>query len=120
MTSIIEEPRDSPNAGEKKGEVKLPSETLAAFGGEELRARVSYEKYALRDQHGVQVEKVPDELWRRVARELALPEKNEEARKEWTAKFYWLLQEYRFVPGGRVLFGAGQSRKSTLLNCYFF
>ena len=120
MTSIIEEQRDSPNAGGKKGEVKIPSETLAAFGGDELRARVFYEKYALRDQHGVQVEKLPDELWRRVARELALPEKTEEARKEWTTKFHWLLQDYRFVPGGRVMFGAGQSRKSTLLNCYFF
>ncbi|MBI3859696.1 MAG: hypothetical protein HY296_05585 [Thaumarchaeota archaeon] len=117
MTSIVEQPRDSPNVGGPKGEVKLPSETLAAFGGDELRARVFYEKYALRDQHGLQVEKVPDDLWRRVAKELAIPEKDDEKRKEWTAKFYWLLQDYRFVPGGRILFGAGQPRKSTLLNC---
>jgi ribonucleoside-diphosphate reductase alpha chain len=121
MTSIVEEPRDSPNAGEpKRGEVRIPPETLAAFGGDELRARVFYEKYALRDQQGVQVEKVPDDMWRRVAKELASPERDEERRKEWTAKFHWLLQDYRFVPGGRVLFGAGQVRKSTLLNCYFF
>ncbi len=121
MTSIVEEPRDSPNAGEQKGgEVKIPSETLAAFGGDELRARVFYEKYALRDQQGRQVEKVPDDLWRRVAKELASPERDEERRREWTAKFQWLLQDYRFVPGGRILFGAGQTRKSTLLNCYFF
>ena len=121
MTSIVEDPRDSPNVGEQtKGEVKLPTETLAAFGGDELRARVFYEKYALRDSQGRQVEKVPDDLWRRVAKELALPEPDEERKKEWTSKFYWLLQDYRFVPGGRILFGAGQSRKSTLLNCYFF
>ncbi len=118
MTSTVEEPRDSPNVGEQnKGEVKLPSETLAAFGGDELRSRVFYEKYALRDAQGRQVEKVPDDLWRRVAKELASAEQNEEKRKEWTAKFHWLLQDYRFVPGGRILFGAGQSRKSTLLNC---
>ena len=85
-----------------------------------MRARVFYEKYALRDAQGRQVEKVPDDLWRRVAKELAIPEKDEEKRKEWTSKFYWLLQDYRFVPGGRILFGAGQPRKSTLLNCYFF
>jgi ribonucleoside-diphosphate reductase alpha chain len=121
MTSIVEEPRDSPDAGEQnRGEVRIPSETLAAFGGDELRARVFYEKYALRDQHGRQVEKVPDDMWRRVAKELASPEKDEEKRKEWTAKFHWLLQDYRFVPGGRILFGAGQTRRSTLLNCYFF
>ena len=120
MTSIIEEPRDSLNAGEQNKEVRLPEETLAAFGGDELRARVFYEKYALRDAQGKQVEKVPSDLWRRVARELAAPERDEEKKKEWASKFYWLLEDYRLVPGGRILFGAGQPRKSTLLNCYFF
>jgi ribonucleoside-diphosphate reductase alpha chain len=121
MTSIVENPRDSPDAGDQtKGEVKLPAETLAAFGGDELRARVFYEKYALRDTDGRQIEKLPEDMWRRVAKELASPEKDDEKRKEWASKFYWLLQDSRFVPGGRVLFGAGQSRKSTLLNCYFF
>jgi len=118
MTSIVEQPRDSPDVGElTKGEVKLPDETLAAFGGDELRARVFYEKYALRDADGRQTEKRPSDLWHRVARELASPEEGEEQRKEWAAKFYWLLENYRFVPGGRILFGAGQTRKSTLLNC---
>ncbi|MDE1852268.1 MAG: adenosylcobalamin-dependent ribonucleoside-diphosphate reductase [Thaumarchaeota archaeon] len=118
MTSIVEQPRDSPDAGEEtKGEVKIPVETLTAFGGDELRARVFYEKYALRDSDGKPTEKIPQDMWRRVARELALPEKDEEKRKEWASKFYWLLENWRFVPGGRVLFGAGQSRKSTLLNC---
>ncbi len=121
MTSIVEQPRDSPDvAGQTTGEVKLPSETLAAFGGDELRARVFYEKYALRDAKGVQIEKLPEDMWRRVARELASAEKDDEKQKEWATKFYWLLQDFRFVPGGRVLFGAGQARKSTLLNCYFF
>ena len=120
MTSIVEQPRDSPDAGEPTKEVKLPAETLAAFGGDELRARVFYEKYALRDADGRQTEKLPEDMWRRVARELASPEKDDDRRKEWASKFYWLLEDYRFVPGGRILFGAGQPRKSTLLNCYFF
>ena len=118
MTSAVEQPRGSPDAGEKtKVEVKIPQETLAAFGGDELRARVFYEKYALRDAEGKQVEKIPEDLWRRVAKELASPEMDEDKRKEWASKFYWLLENWRFVPGGRILFGAGQSRKSTLLNC---
>jgi len=119
MTSIVEQPRDSPDFGERK-EVKIPPETLAAFGGDELRARVFYEKYALRDADGRKVENIPEDMWRRVAKELASAEKDEEKRKEWASKFYWLLEDWRFVPGGRVLFGAGQMRKSTLLNCYFF
>jgi ribonucleoside-diphosphate reductase alpha chain len=118
MTSIVEEPQDSANVAVK--EVKLPQETLATFGGDELRARVFYEKYALRDSAGRQIEKTSDEMWRRVARELASVETDDERRKEWTTRFYWLLQDWRFVPGGRILFGAGQPRKSTLLNCYFF
>jgi ribonucleoside-diphosphate reductase alpha chain len=105
---------------QKTTEVILPKETLEAFGGDELRARVFYEKYALRDESGKQVETVPKQLWRRVARELALVEVNDEKRNEWTEKFYWLLDDFKFVPGGRILFGAGQSRRSTLLNCYFF
>jgi ribonucleoside-diphosphate reductase alpha chain len=120
MTSVTESPRDSAEAAQAGGEIELPSETLAAFGGDELRARVFYEKYALRDQSGRQVEKTPDELWRRAATEIAMPETDDEKRKEWGARFYWLLQDFRFVPGGRVLFGAGQMRKSTLLNCYYF
>ncbi len=120
MTSIVEEPRGSADASASAKEVILPSETLAAFGGDELRARVFYEKYALRDAEGRQIERTPEDMWRRVATELSSPEISDEKRKEWTTKFYWLLQDWRFVPGGRILFGAGQPRKSTLLNCYYF
>ena len=105
---------------QKTTEVVLPKETLEAFGGDELRARVFYEKYALRDETGKQVEKVPKQLWERVARELASVEVNDAKRRDWTEKFYWLLDDFKFVPGGRIMFGAGQSRRSTLLNCYFF
>jgi ribonucleoside-diphosphate reductase alpha chain len=105
---------------QKTTEVILPKETLEALGGDQLRARVFYEKYALRDESGKQVETLPKQLWQRVARELASVEVNDEKRKEWTEKFYWLLDDFKFVPGGRILFGAGQPRRSTLLNCYFF
>jgi len=63
-----------------KTEIVLPRETLEAFGGDELRARVFYEKYALRDESGKQVETVPKQLWHRVARELASVEVNDEKR----------------------------------------
>ncbi|HEX3034444.1 MAG TPA: adenosylcobalamin-dependent ribonucleoside-diphosphate reductase [Thermodesulfobacteriota bacterium] len=103
----------------KDGLVDIPEETIAAFGGDELRARVFYEKYALRDKGGRMVEKTPEEMWHRVAREISSPEKTEKLRKEWHEKFYWLLSDFRFIPGGRILFGAGQKRRATLLNCYF-
>lgn len=116
MTAIE---KSDESGGIQKVEVPLPQETLEAFGGDELRARVFYEKYALRDINGKQVEKTPDKLWLRVARELASVEQADK-KQEWTDKFYWLLEDFKFVPGGRILFGAGQPRRSTLLNCYFF
>lgn len=103
----------------KEGLIDIPEETIAAFGGDELRARVFYEKYALRDKNGRIAEKTPDEMWHRVAREISSPEKTDKLRREWQEKFYWLLSNFRFIPGGRILFGAGQKRRATLLNCYF-
>ena len=73
----------------------------------------------MKDLDGVVIEKTPPEMWSRIARELASVEQTVEKREEWTGKFYWLLENFRFVPGGRIMFGAGQPRKSTLLNCYY-
>ncbi len=92
--------------------------TLRYFGGDELRARVFFDKYALRDSSGRVVESTPPEMWARVAREIASAEQTEAKRREWEEKFYWLLEDFRFVPGGRILFGAGNPRRATLLNCY--
>ncbi len=99
--------------------VEIPAETIHAFGGDKLRARVFYEKYALRNTNGEIVEKTPEQMWRRVAREVASPEERKELRKQWEENFYWLLSDYKFIPGGRILFGAGQNRRATLLNCYY-
>jgi ribonucleoside-diphosphate reductase alpha chain len=100
--------------------VDIPKATLDAFGGDELRARVFYEKYSLRDAEGKQIEKTPQEMWKRLAQEIAGVENKYDIKKftEWEQKFNWLLEDFKFVPGGRIMFGAGQSRKSTLLNCY--
>ncbi|MCW1292396.1 MAG: adenosylcobalamin-dependent ribonucleoside-diphosphate reductase [Candidatus Rehaiarchaeum fermentans] len=96
--------------------VELPKETLEFFNGDEFRARVFYEKYALRDKDGSYLEKTPVETWKRTASEIASVEKDKET---WSEKFYWLLEDFKFVPGGRILFGAGSKVKSTLINCYF-
>ena len=102
-----------------EGVMDIPQETIQAFGGEDLRARVFFEKYALRDKSGKIVEHKPEDMWHRVAREMASPEKTKELRAEWGDNFYWLLSNFKFIPGGRILFGAGQQRRATLLNCYY-
>ncbi|MFD2913130.1 vitamin B12-dependent ribonucleotide reductase [Jeotgalibacillus terrae] len=49
---------------------------------------------------------------------LASVEKTEELQKEWTEKFYKELSSMRFVPAGRVLYGAGANTDVTFFNCY--
>jgi len=102
----------------QKEKVPLPAETLEAFGGDEIRARVFYEKYAMKDESGIPTETTPQQMWRRIAHEMASVEKTDAKRKKWEERFYWLLSDFRFVAGGRIMFGAGQPRKATLLNCY--
>ena len=103
---------------EKVETVSIPKETLDFFKGDEIRARVFFEKYALKDDEGKISETLPAQMWDRVARAISSVEATPEKRDEWNQKFNWLLHDFRFLPGGRILFGAGQTRKSTLLNCY--
>jgi ribonucleoside-diphosphate reductase alpha chain len=95
----------------------LPPETLAAFDNDSLRARIFYEKYALRNSENEPVEAFPDQMWKRLTGALASVE-TPERREEWKRNFLWLLSDFRFVPGGRILHAIGNLNKVTALNCY--
>jgi ribonucleoside-diphosphate reductase alpha chain len=95
----------------------LPSETLAAFDNDNLRVRIFYEKYALRSSENIPAETDPRQMWKRLARELALLE-TPDVREEWEKNFLWLLSDFKFVPGGRILHAIGNPNKVTALNCY--
>ncbi|MCR9214121.1 MAG: adenosylcobalamin-dependent ribonucleoside-diphosphate reductase [Proteobacteria bacterium] len=56
-----------------------------------------------------------EDTWSRVAKALAQPEENPE---KWEKRFYNLLEDYKFLPAGRILSGAGTKRKVTLFNCF--
>ncbi len=53
---------------------------------------------------------------RRVARALAAPEGA--SAETWAEQFLALMRTGRFIPGGRILAGAGTGRKVTLANCF--
>ena len=72
-------------------------------------------KYRLKDADGAPVDLTIEDSWRRVARALAQAEV-EPAR--WEGPFYNALQDFRFLPAGRILSGAGTSRRVTLFNCF--
>jgi ribonucleoside-diphosphate reductase alpha chain len=95
----------------------LPPETLAAFENDSLRARIFYEKYALKNGENNSLETKPELMWRRLAKVLASVERPE-IREEWEKNFLWLLSGFRFVPGGRILHAIGNPNKVTALNCY--
>jgi len=99
-------------------EYEIPKETLEFFKGDELRARVFIEKYAMKDEENKLVEVLPTQMWKRVAKEIASVEQDKE---KWEKEFYWMLEDFKVIPGGRILFGAGQNkygRRATLNNCY--
>ncbi len=55
------------------------------------------------------------DTWRRVARAVAGVEREPE---RWQERFYRLLADFKFLPGGRILAGAGTGRQVTLFNCF--
>src|SRR5579883_1089699 len=74
-------------------------------------------KYRYRDQGQVR-EHAVEETWSRVAKAVATAEKNEVARTQWEQAFYRILEGFRFLPGGRILAGAGTDHTVTLFNCF--
>lgn len=72
----------------------------------------------LRSKYLAPGETGPLQMWDRIARVMASVEKDKEY---WYDRFFSLLLDFKFIPGGRVMHGAGREearRKPTLSNCY--
>ena len=63
------------------------------------------------------IETEPGQMLSRVAKGIAAQEKKE-IRSKWEKEFNWILEHWRFVPGGRILTGAGTDQNLTYFNCY--
>jgi len=74
-------------------------------------------KYRLKGGDGTPVDKSIPDTWRRVAKALAEPEA-EADRGHWEQQFYDALSDFRFLPAGRIVSGAGSDRNVTLFNCF--
>ena len=83
------------------------------YDGDNLGADVLKNKYlAPWESH-------PYELWQRQAKALASVEKTKKLQKHWEKKFYSILEDFKFTPGGRIMHGAGREDITTTLNnCY--
>jgi ribonucleoside-diphosphate reductase alpha chain len=80
-----------------------------------ISRRIWETRYRYRDG-GTVHDKDVEASWRRVARALAAVEAR--AQDSWEEAFYQLLAEFRFLPAGRIMAGAGSGRRVTLFNCF--
>ena len=72
-------------------------------------------KYRLKSADGTALDKTIEDSWRRIAAALAAPEAD---AASWAEQFYGALEDFRFLPAGRIVAGAGSKRQVTLFNCF--
>ena len=72
-------------------------------------------KYRLKQADGTAVDKTVEDTWRRIASDLAATESD---RGVWEDRFYAALEDFKFLPAGRIAAGAGTGRSVTLFNCF--
>lgn len=83
----------------------------------DLQKKVFLDRYALKGKSGELLEHTPEEMWKRVAGGIAKNEKPKD-RKKWEKEFYGVMENFKFVPGGRILSGAGTNYQVTYFNCF--
>ncbi len=72
-------------------------------------------KYRFKTADGEPLDLSVQDSWRRVAKALAKAEAKPEM---WEERFFDALNDFRFLPAGRILAGAGTGRSVTLFNCF--
>ena len=82
-----------------------------------ISEKVFLDRYAVKDKKGVPIEKTPEEMWRRVASAVAKVEEKTK-QKKWEKDFYWAMKDFKYIPGGRILSGAGSGFAVTFYNCF--
>jgi ribonucleoside-diphosphate reductase alpha chain len=103
------------NGYQRNGHDEILQKAAAAetyYGDNDLAIDVLRSKYLAPGETG------PLQVWDRVARAMASVEEDSET---WYDRFFSLLIDFKFIPGGRVMHGAGRDearRKPTLSNCY--
>jgi ribonucleoside-diphosphate reductase alpha chain len=98
---------------------EVKSATLEYFNGDELAVNVWMEKYALRNNEGQFLEKTPDDMHKRLAREFARIEQkyiNPLSEED----IYLLLKDFKkIIPQGSPMFGIGNNFTiQSLSNCF--
>lgn len=93
--------------------------SLTYFNGDELAARVWVNKYALKDSFGVIYECTPDDMHRRIAREIARIETRYPNPLS-ESEIYELIKGFKYIiPQGSPMTGIGNNfQVASLSNCF--
>ncbi len=93
--------------------------SLSYFDGDDLAARVWVNKYALKDSEGILYERTPDDMHRRIAREIARIE-SKYPNPMTEDEVFDLIKNFRYiVPQGSPMAGIGNPFQiASLSNCF--
>ncbi|KIN79316.1 adenosylcobalamin-dependent ribonucleoside-diphosphate reductase [Sulfitobacter mediterraneus] len=72
-------------------------------------------KYRFKAADGTPKDATVEDSWRRIARDLA---RVEDDAAQWEDRFYTALEDFKYLPAGRITAGAGTARRVTLFNCF--
>ncbi len=72
-------------------------------------------KYRFKAADGTPHDVTVEDTWRRIARDLAQVEDDKDG---WEDTFYGALEDFKYLPAGRITAGAGTARRVTLFNCF--
>lgn len=73
------------------------------------------QKYRLKHFDGTPIDVTVQDTWSRIASALA---QAEDDPAFWEPRFYSALEDFKFLPAGRIIAGAGADRSVTLFNCF--
>ncbi len=89
------------------------------LGGNDLATNIYKKKYFLKDIDAELIETRPEQSFARIAAFVAAVEPDKQKQKQYAIRFYNALYKGHFIPGGRVIAGAGDLfRVKTLSNCF--
>ncbi|MBY6201306.1 adenosylcobalamin-dependent ribonucleoside-diphosphate reductase [Maritalea mobilis] len=72
-------------------------------------------KYRMKSADGAPIDQTVEDTWRRIARALASVE---DQPAGYEGAFYDALEDFKYLPAGRIVAGAGTGRSVTLFNCF--
>jgi ribonucleoside-diphosphate reductase alpha chain len=72
-------------------------------------------KYRFKAADGTPHDVTVEDTWRRIARDLAQVEQDKDG---WEETFFEALEDFKYLPAGRITAGAGTARRVTLFNCF--